>query len=133
VQTIGRAARHLNGKAILYADKITRSMQQAIDETDRRREKQRTFNVLHHITPVSVHKSITDILQTAIPGSGFSAKISPHIAEPQADYTIMNPKQLSKTLKQLEDAMYQHAKNLEFEQAAKIRDEIKRLQAQVLT
>jgi excinuclease ABC subunit B len=133
VQTIGRAARNLNGKAILYADKITRSMQQAMDETDRRREKQRAFNVLHHITPVSVHKSITDILQTAIPGSGFSAKISPHIAEPQADYTIMNPKQLSKTLKQLEDTMYQHAKNLEFEQAAKIRDEIKRLQAQVLT
>jgi excinuclease ABC subunit B len=133
VQTIGRAARNLNGKAILYADKITRSMQQAIDETDRRREKQRAFNVLHHIIPVSVHKSITDILQTAIPGSGFSAKISPHIAEPKADYTIMNPKQLSKTLKQLEDAMYQHAKNLEFEQAAKIRDEIKRLQAQVLT
>ncbi len=132
VQTIGRAARNLNGKAILYADKITRSMQQAIDETDRRREKQRSFNTLHHITPVSVHKSITDILQTAIPGSGFTAKISPHIAEPQADYTIMNPKQLSKTLKQLEDAMYQHAKNLEFEQAAKIRDEIKRLQEQML-
>jgi len=132
VQTIGRAARNLNGKAILYADKITRSMQQAIDETDRRREKQREFNTKHNIEPASILKSITDILQTAIPGSGFSAKISPHIAEPQADYSILNPKQLSKKLKQLEDTMYQHAQNMEFEQAAKIRDEIKRLQEQVL-
>jgi excinuclease ABC subunit B len=132
VQTIGRAARNLNGKAILYADKITRSMQQAIDETDRRREKQREFNIQHGIEPASIFKSITDILQTAIPGSGFTPQISSYIAEPQADYSMMNPKQLSKKLKQLEDTMYQHAKNLEFEQAAKIRDEIKRLQEQVL-
>jgi excinuclease ABC subunit B len=132
VQTIGRAARNLNGKAILYADKITRSMQQAIDETDRRREKQREFNLENHIEPASIFKSITDILQTAIPGSGFSPQTSFHAAEPKADYSILNPKQLSKKLKQLEDSMYQHAKNLEFEQAAKLRDEIKRLQEQVL-
>jgi len=133
VQTIGRAARHLNGKAILYADKITRSMQQAIDETDRRREKQREFNVKHGIEPASIIKSITDILQTAMPANGVTyAKMSLQIAESSADYKTMTPKQLSKTLKQLEDAMYQHAKNLEFEQAAKLRDEIKLLQEQVL-
>jgi len=132
VQTIGRAARHLNGKAILYADKVTRSMQQAIDETDRRREKQREFNVKHGIEPASIVKSITDILQTALPAGATQAKISLQIAEPSADYQSMTPKQLSKTLKQLEDAMYQHAKNLEFEQAAKIRDEIKLLQEKVL-
>jgi excinuclease ABC subunit B len=132
VQTIGRAARHLNGKAILYADKVTRSMQQAIDETDRRREKQREFNVKHGIEPASIVKSITDILQTALPAGATQAKISLQIAEPSADYQRMTPKQLSKTLKQLEDAMYQHAKNLEFEQAAKIRDEIKLLHEKVL-
>ncbi len=133
VQTIGRAARHLNGKAILYADKITRSMQQAIDETDRRREKQHEFNVKHGIEPASIVKSISDILQTAMPANGVTyAKMSLQIAESSADYKTMTPKQLSKTLKQLEDAMYQHAKNLEFEQAAKLRDEIKLLQEQVL-
>ncbi len=133
VQTIGRAARHLNGKAILYADKITRSMQQAIDETDRRREKQREFNSKHGIEPASIIKSITDILQTTMPANGVTyAKMSLQIAESSADYKTMTPKQLSKTLKQLEDAMYQHAKNLEFEQAAKLRDEIKLLQEQVL-
>jgi excinuclease ABC subunit B len=132
VQTIGRAARHLNGKAILYADKVTRSMQQAIDETDRRREKQREFNVKHGIEPASIVKSITDILQTALPAGATQAKISLQIAEPSADYQSMTPKQLSKTLKQLEDAMYQHAKNLEFEQAAKLRDEIKLLHEKVL-
>ncbi|MEI6706087.1 MAG: excinuclease ABC subunit UvrB [Methylococcales bacterium] len=132
VQTIGRAARHLNGKAILYADKITRSMQQAIDETDRRREKQREFNVKHGIEPASIIKSITDILQTTLPSGSTQTKINLQIAEPSADYKTMTPKQLSKTLKQLEDAMYQHAKNLEFEQAAKLRDEIKLLQEQVL-
>lgn len=133
VQTIGRAARNLHGKAILYADKITRSMQQAIDETDRRREKQHEFNIKHGIEPVSINKSITDILQTAMPANGATyTKIGLQVAEPQADYHSMTLKQLSKKLKQLEDAMYQHAKNLEFEQAAKFRDEIKLLQEQVL-
>ncbi len=126
VQTIGRAARHLNGKAILYADKITRSMQQAIDETDRRREKQRVFNIKHGIKPTGVFKTISDILQTGLPSIG--TKTAQQVSESQADYAVLNPKQLSKKLKQLEDAMYQHAKNLEFEQAAKVRDEIRRLQ-----
>jgi excinuclease ABC subunit B len=127
VQTIGRAARNVNGKAILYGDKITRSMQQAIEETDRRREKQHKFNIEHHIEPATIFKSITDILQVAIPGSGLpsAAKAQSKAAEPSADYKAMNPKQLGKKLKQLEDDMYRYAKNLEFEQAARIRDEIR--------
>ena len=134
VQTIGRAARNINGKAILYGDRITRSMQQAIDETERRREKQHQFNIEHHIEPATILKSITDILQLAIPGSGLPSgdkKIS-KVAEYTADYKTMTPKQLGKKLKQLEDDMYRYAKNLEFEQAARIRDEIKVLQEQIL-
>ena len=134
VQTIGRAARNINGKAILYGDRITRSMQQAIEETDRRRDKQRQFNCDHHIEPATILKSITDILQISIPGSGLPGgdkKIS-KVAEYPADYKAMTPKQLGKKLKQLEDEMYRYAKNLEFEQAARIRDEIKGLQEQML-
>ncbi len=135
VQTIGRAARNVNGKAILYGDKITKSMQQAIDETDRRREKQHQFNIKHHIEPKTIFKSVTDIMQVSIPGAGMTSanKLLDKVAEFPADYkAAMTPKQASKKLKQLEDTMYQHAKNLEFEQAAKIRDEIKVLQELML-
>ncbi|MDD5578614.1 MAG: excinuclease ABC subunit UvrB [Methylobacter sp.] len=134
VQTIGRAARNINGRAILYGDRITKSMQQAIDETDRRREKQRKFNAEHHIEPATILKSITDILQVAIPGSGFTvpAKSFSKVAELSAEYKALTPRQAGKKLKQMEDAMYQHAKNLEFEQAARIRDEIKLMQEQIL-
>jgi excinuclease ABC subunit B len=135
VQTIGRAARNVNGKAILYGDKITKSMQQAIDETERRREKQHQFNIEHHIEPKTIFKSVNDIMQVSIPGAGMTSanKLLDKVAEFPADYkAAMTPKQASKKLKQLEDAMYQHAKNLEFEQAAKIRDEIKVLQELML-
>ncbi len=134
VQTIGRAARNLHGKAILYADKITNSMQRAIDETDRRRSKQHAFNNEHNIQPKGIQKSIIDILQVAIPGSGFSAsdKSFAKVAEKTAEYQVKSPKDLARKLKQLEDAMYKHAKNLEFEEAAKLRDEINRLQDQAL-
>ncbi|MGZ8137378.1 MAG: excinuclease ABC subunit UvrB [Methylococcaceae bacterium] len=133
VQTIGRAARNVNGRAILYGDRITKSMQQAIDETNRRREKQHEFNIKHHIEPTTIFKSVIDIMQVAIPGSGASAtKTLAKVAEHAADYKALTPKQLGKKLKQLEEAMYQHAKNLEFEQAARIRDEIKLLQEQAL-
>jgi excinuclease ABC subunit B len=133
VQTIGRAARNSNGKAILYGDKITASMQQAIDETQRRREKQHQFNLEHGITPTTILKSVTDIMQVSIPGSGLSyGKNANKVAETTAEYNALTPKQLAKKLKQLEEAMYQHAKNLEFEQAAKLRDEIKSLQERLL-
>ncbi len=133
VQTIGRAARNANGKAILYGDKITRSMQQAIDETERRREKQQSFNNEHNIEPKTIFKSVTDILELAIPGSGGSlAHVKTKVAESTAEYQALTPKQAAKKLKQLEDKMYRHARNLEFEEAAKVRDEIKILQAEVV-
>jgi excinuclease ABC subunit B len=105
-------------------------MQAAIDETDRRRDKQRQFNLQHNIEPKGISKSITDIMQVAIPGSGLPGftKNYSKVGEPSAEYKAMSPKQIGKKLKQLEEAMYKHAKNLEFEQAAKIRDEIKALQ-----
>ena len=129
VQTIGRAARNAHGKAILYGDKITRSMQQAIDETVRRREKQSRFNEMNNITPATVFKSVKDILEIAIPGAGFQPVAKAvAVTEPDADYKAMTPKQKSKKLKQMEEQMYKHARNLEFEEAARLRDEIKLLQ-----
>ncbi|TSA40884.1 MAG: excinuclease ABC subunit UvrB [Methylococcaceae bacterium] len=131
VQTIGRAARNVHGKAILYADRMTRSMQQAIDETERRREKQHQFNLVHGIIPESILKSITDILEVSIPGAGKQGnKNLHHIAETSINYTSLTPKQQAKKRKQLEDAMYEHAKNLEFEAAAQVRDVLKQLDAQ---
>jgi len=134
VQTIGRAARNVNGKAILYGDKITRSMQLAIDETERRRTRQQQFNLIHHIQPKTIYKSVTDILELAIPGAGGGsiANARTKVAEPSADYKAMTPKQSAKLLKQLEDKMYAHAKNLEFEEAARVRDQIKLLQAEMV-
>ncbi len=117
IQTIGRAARNLNGRAILYADRITNSMQRAIDETDRRREIQRQFNETHGITPVGIQKAVQAILETAEKGGG-------KISESEAVYQKLSPHQRLKEIKKLEALMIKHAKNLEFEQAAKIRDDI---------
>ncbi len=128
IQTIGRAARNVRGKAILYADAMTGSMQRAIDETERRREKQLAFNESHGITPKTVEKNVADIMEAAYPGSPGTAKRYAKVAEEAAEYAAMTPAQMAKQVKALEKAMYEHAKNLEFEEAARVRDELKRLQ-----
>jgi len=132
IQTIGRAARHLHGKAILYAEKITNSMRRAIDETERRREKQKAYNKKYKITPKSVTKIIHDIMEGArSEGQPSSVRIN-KVAEVQAKYQVDSPKELARKLKELEKQMFKHAKDLEFEEAAKCRDEIHALEEGVL-
>jgi excinuclease ABC subunit B len=128
VQTVGRAARNLNGKAILYGDKVTRSMQFAIDETERRRHKQLEFNKEHGITPKGIIKPITDILEGAYTDKQTISKTYQKVAEEIESYHSLSPEMLMKKLKKLEEKMYQHARDLEFEEAAKVRDEIHNLQ-----
>jgi len=132
IQTIGRAARNLHGKAILYADRMTGSMTRAIEETERRREKQVAHNEAHGITPRGVEKAVHDILESGYPGVPGKPKEYAKVAEELIEYGAMSPQELQKRLKQLEDKMYQHARNLEFEEAAKVRDDIKRIQEQNL-
>ncbi len=132
IQTIGRAARNKNGKAILYGDKITKSMAKAIEETQRRREKQHEFNLQQGITPTTIFKSVADILELSIPGAGLNQSTKSKVAEQQASYKSLSAKDKEKKLAQLEEQMYKHAKNLEFEEAARVRDEIKQLQAEML-
>ncbi|TXL14554.1 excinuclease ABC subunit B [Methylococcaceae bacterium HT4] len=132
IQTIGRAARNANGKAILYGDRVTKSMAQAIEETQRRREKQIEFNREQGITPTTIFKSVTDILELTIPGAGLNQTSKRKVAEESASYKGLSAKDKEKKLAQLEDQMYKHAKNLEFEEAARVRDEIKQLQAEML-
>ena len=127
IQTIGRAARNLRGKAILYADRMTDSMKRAIDETDRRRARQVEFNIEHGIVPTSITREIMDVMEgaRAEPDSGKGR--SRKVAEDSGEYGVMEPAKLAAKLKQMETQMYQHARDLEFEQAAKIRDEMQRL------
>jgi excinuclease ABC subunit B len=132
IQTIGRAARNINGKAILYADRVTGSMQRAIDETDRRREKQVAHNIAHGITPQSIRKSVADIMEGARVGGPMSAKRFAKVAEETVEYAALSPKQMAKRIQELEKEMYQHARDLEFEEAARLRDQIKSLQGKGL-
>ena len=131
IQTVGRAARNIHGKAILYADKVTGSMQRAIDETNRRRAKQIAYNKKHRITPRSVQKQVSDIMEAAPGGNYYAKKKSRGLkaAEPRAQYKVTpaSADEIARQIKQLEDKMYRHAQNLEFEQAAEARDQIKRL------
>ena len=124
IQTIGRAARHLNGSAILYADKMTGSMQRAIAETDRRRQKQTAYNTEHGITPTGVSKRIRDMIEGVYDSS---AQLDRKAAEKLAVYGAMNEKELLKELKRVEREMLDSAKNLEFERAAQLRDQLKDL------
>lgn len=124
IQTIGRAARHLNGKAILYADRRTGSIERALSETDRRRAKQIEFNQKHGITPRGIKKAVSDIMEGAHSEGGRGLG---KVAEPAASYEALSPEQLARRIKKLEQEMLKHARNLEFEAAAKIRDEVQRM------
>ncbi|SOZ15796.1 ATP-dependent DNA excision repair enzyme, DNA damage recognition component [Cupriavidus taiwanensis] len=129
IQTIGRAARNVNGTAILYADRMTDSMKKAIDETERRRAKQIAFNEANGITPRGVVKRIKDIIDGVYNVSDARAELQ--AAQEQARYEEMSEKQVSKEIKRLEKLMLEHARNLEFEQAAQVRDQLAKLKAQV--
>jgi len=130
IQTIGRAARNVNGKAILYGDKITASMAKAISETERRREKQQRYNEEHGITPQGLNKKVVDILalgeniaKTKAKGRGKSR--SPVVEESLE--RLMTPKAMQQKIHELEAQMMQHAQNLEFEEAAAVRDQLHQL------
>ncbi len=127
IQTIGRAARNINGKAIMYADTVTGSIERAVRETERRREKQQRFNERHGITPQGIRKAVTDILEGAYSDPRGRARRYAKVAEQKSVYMELPPDLLIKKIRQLEEQMYRHARDLEFEQAAEIRDEIARI------
>jgi excinuclease ABC subunit B len=132
IQTIGRAARNVHGKAILYADVITGSIQRALEETDRRRAKQESFNQAHGLVPKSIVKGIQDILELPIPGaqSATGGRKRGQKAKPDESQTPVTAKDAAKVIKQLEDRMYAAARDLEFEEAARLRDQIRSIQDQ---
>ncbi len=128
IQTIGRSARNSSGRAILYADKVTKSMQKAMDETARRRDRQIKYNEEHGITPQTIQKAVRDIMDS---GGYYTADKNKakfgKVAEGKVDYSNLTPHQLSVKMDKMEKQMFEHAKNLEFEQAANLRDEIEEL------
>ena len=129
IQTIGRAARNLHGTAILYADSVTGSMQRAIDETNRRRERQVEHNEEHGITPATIVKQVADIMEATYPAPrGARARV----ADDAGGYASMSPEQLMKKAAKLEKQMLKHARDLEFEEAARLRDEIHRIRQEGL-
>ena len=132
IQTIGRAARNVRGKAILYADVITNSMKLALEETARRREKQLEYNAEHGITPTSIRREIMDVMEGArsepAPGEKKGrGRGAARVAEPVDDVATLAPGQVAARIAELEQRMYQHARDLEFEEAARVRDAIRRL------
>ena len=133
IQTIGRAARNLNGKVILYGDTITNSMKVAIEETERRRALQHAHNLKHGITPKGLNKSVGDVMDMG--GSrtaGKPGRGSRKAAEPQGEYHARSASEISKEIKRMEEQMFQHARDLEFEQAAALRDQIQRLRGELI-
>ena len=129
IQTVGRAARNLNGTAILYADKVTGSMQRAMEETNRRREKQMAWNEANGVKPASIVKKVADIMEAAYPVPGRGPRKA---ADGREDYSAMSPEQLMKKAGKLEKQMLKAARDLEFEEAARLRDEIARIREQGL-
>jgi len=129
IQTIGRAARHVHGKAMMYADSITGSMRRAIDETERRRSKQKTYNEAHGITPQGIRKAVADVMEGAYqrPGSRRPAALA--VNDEASRYAAMSPEEVGKEIRRLEQRMHRHARDLEFEEAARLRDKIARLKA----
>ncbi|MEE4293184.1 MAG: excinuclease ABC subunit UvrB [Xanthomonadales bacterium] len=132
IQTIGRAARNVRGKAILYADRITGSMERAIAETDRRRTKQVEFNREHGITPRTIEKRVADIMDGAHDSPHTRARDTRRVAEPDSRYAGVTPENLGAAIAELEKKMFAHAEQLEFEEAARVRDEIHKLKKKVL-
>jgi len=128
IQTIGRAARHLNGRAILYAERVTESMQRAIDETERRRAKQVTHNQQQGITPRSVIKQVRELIDGVVDSQSDKVKLKRD--EAAAKIEVLTEKDLGKRIKALERQMLEHARNLEFEQAARVRDQLSLLREQ---
>ena len=124
IQTIGRAARNLNGTAILYADNMTGSMERALEETTRRRDRQLAHNAEHGIKPASIKKNVADVMEAAYPAPGKGRRA---VADAGAKYDAMSPEQMMRKAAKLEKEMLKAARNLEFEQAARLRDEIKEL------
>jgi excinuclease ABC subunit B len=131
IQTIGRAARHLKGRAILYADRMTGSMQRAIDETNRRREKQTAYNLEHGIIPTQMYKAVTDIMDVGDGSDNGKVKLR-KVAESSGSYKALNTTQLMQKISELEKQMFKFAKELEFEKAANLRDEIEMYRQQLV-
>jgi excinuclease ABC subunit B len=133
IQTIGRAARNAKGKAILYADRVTASMKKAMDVTEARREKQTAYNLEHGITPTTVKKQIADIMDGAYGGGKKSQdQVFAQVAEEAAEYAALSPQEIAKRIQQLEQKMYRHAQDLEFEEAARVRDEIEHIRSNLM-
>jgi excinuclease ABC subunit B len=134
IQTIGRAARHINGKAILYGDVVTKSMQKAIDETDRRRGKQEAYNQRHGIEPQSIRKAIKEIIEgvdgVSLSSGGQHRGRKSQNLESLSGISSMAPGELGKRINELEKQMYTYARDLEFELAAQVRDELTLLKRQ---